>query len=95
MAVMLGTLRMDVDACITECRDMAPEIFPVENTFGQSALGKSIKLVRGKDRFDPRPLESAIKRLVKKYLGDEAIASEDNPFRFRPSNIGGQDNCRV
>ena len=86
---------MDVDACIAEYRDIAPEIFPVENTFGRSSLGKSIKLVRGKDRFDPRPLESAIKRLVKKYLGDEATAGEDTPFRFRPSNIGEQDNCRV
>ena len=43
---MLGTLRMDVDACITEDRHMAPEIFPVEDTYGRSSLGKTIKLVR-------------------------------------------------
>ena len=92
---MLGSLRMDVDACIKEYQDMAPEIFPVENTFGQTALGKSIKLVRGKERFDPRPLESAIKRLVKKHLGVEATAGEDTPLRFRPSNISEQDSCRV
>ena len=42
---MLGTLRMDVNTCIREYLDMAPEIFPVESTFGQNAVGKSIKLV--------------------------------------------------
>ena len=86
---------MDLDTCIKEYQDMAPKIFPVENAFGRSAVGKSIKLVRGKERFDPRPLELAIKLLVKKYLGDEATTGEDTPFRFRPSNIGEQDNCRV
>ena len=93
--MMLGILRMDVDTCIEEYQNMAPEIFPVESTFGQTAVGKSIKLVGGKERFNPQPLESAIKRLVKKYLGDEATAGEDTPFRFRPSNISEQDNCRV
>ena len=40
ISVMLGTLRMDIDTCINEYIDMAPEIFPVENIVSGSTLGK-------------------------------------------------------
>lgn len=86
---------MDLDTCIKEYLDMAPQIFPVENTFRRTTVGRMFKLARGAERFDPQPLESAVKRLVKKYLGDKATAGEDTPFRFRPSNISEQDDCRV
>ena len=92
---MLGTLRMDLDTCIKEYLDMAPQIFPVENTFGRSTVGRIIKLARGKERFDPQPLESAVKRLVKEYLGDTTIAGENTHFRFRASDVNDQDDCKV
>ena len=47
ISVMLGTLRMDIDTCINEYIDMAPEIFPVENIVSGSTLGKLVKVAKG------------------------------------------------
>ena len=70
---MLGVLRMDVQTCIDEYLEMAPEIFPIEGRISGSTMGKLLKASRGHSRFDPAPLEAAVKRLVKKYIGDNSI----------------------
>ena len=95
IAVMLGTLRMDIKTCIDEYLDIAPEIFPVEGTISGSVVGKLLTVARGRQRFDPRLLESAIQRLVTKHLGDQATAGEDTLFRFRTSNTSKSHKCNV
>ena len=91
---MLGTLRMDIETCIDEYLNMVPEIFPVEDRMGGSAMGKLLKVVRGRQRFDPKPLEAAVKRLVKRHSGD-SCADEDKPLRFEASNISEHQKCNV
>ena len=92
---MLGTLRMDIDACINEYIDMAPEIFPVENFISGSTFGKLVKVARGKQRFDPTPLEIAVKRLIRKYLGPKDAGGEDTLFKFEASRDQSMPQCKV
>jgi hypothetical protein len=95
ISVMLGTLRMDIDTCINEYIDMAPEIFPVENIVSGSTLGKLVKVAKGKHRFDPTPLEMAVKRLVQKHLGPKAAGGEDTLFKFEASRDHLMPQCKV
>lgn len=95
ISIMLGTLQMDIDTCINEYIDMAPEIFPVEDIVSSGKLGKLIKVARGKHRFDPGPLEMAVKRLVKKHLGSKAIGGEDAAFKFEASRDNKTPQCKV
>ena len=92
---MLGVLRMDINTCINEYLEMAPEIFPIEDHISGSTAGRLIKVVRGRQRFDPRPLEAAVKRLVKDHLRKEATEGEATPLRFRDSSNEETDNCKV
>jgi hypothetical protein len=85
IAVMLGTLRMDIDTCINEYIDMAQEIFPIENIMSRNRLGILVNAIAGTQRFDPEPLEKAVKRLVKKHLGDRSPAGENTLFKFEAS----------
>lgn len=95
ISVMLGTLRMDIDTCINEYINMAPEIFPVEDIVSGSAIGKIVKVARGKHRFDPAPLEMAVKRLVRKHLGPRAAGGEDTAFKFEASRDHKTPQCKV
>jgi hypothetical protein len=85
IAIMLGTLRMDIGTCINEYIDMAQEIFPIENIISRNRLGILVNTMTGIQRFDPEPLEKAIKRMVKKHLGDRSSAGENTLFKFEAS----------
>ncbi|KAH0542025.1 hypothetical protein FGG08_003574 [Glutinoglossum americanum] len=93
--VMLGTLRMDVDTCIKEYLNMAPDIFPVEGVVSGSRLGRVMGVVRGRQRFDPASLEEAVKRLVGEHLADRAIGGEDTPIQFEASRDNKNPQCKV
>lgn len=67
---MLETLRIDIETYIHEYLNIALDIFPVENIISESVVEKLLTVARGRQRFDLRPLESVIKRLVMKHLGD-------------------------
>jgi hypothetical protein len=87
---MLGTLRMDVDTCIAEYLKMAPEIFPVKNILPGSGVGVFANSMMGTPKFDPTPLENAVKRLVTRYLGSRADKGENTAINFEPN-----PECRV
>jgi hypothetical protein len=95
IAIMLGTLRMDVDTCINEYIDMAQEIFSIENVISRSMLGTIVNTMTGTQRFDPEPLEKAAKRLVKKYLGGTSSAGENTLFKIKPSQDNKIRPCKV
>ncbi|KAH0544765.1 hypothetical protein FGG08_001132 [Glutinoglossum americanum] len=69
IAVMLGTLQMDIDTCIREYKVMSPEIFPVGYRSG-SKVAKFASVLTGTPVFDPISLERAVKRLVVEHLKD-------------------------
>jgi hypothetical protein len=92
---MLGTLRMDIDTCITKYIEIAGEIFSIENNISQRKLGAFVNAIRGTSRFDPGPLEKAVKRLATEQLGDKATAGEDTPFRFESSRGNKSPRCKV
>lgn len=58
---------MDIETCIQTYLAIAPEIFAVECVISRSRLGQLANVLRGEQRFDPDPLENAIKRLVKEH----------------------------
>jgi hypothetical protein len=95
IAIMLGTLRMDIDTCINEYIDMAQEIFSIENIISRSTLGTIVNTMVGTQRFDPEPLEKAAKRLVKKYLGGRSSAGENTVFKLKPSQDNKIRPCKV
>ena len=41
------------------------------------------------------PLEDAIKRLVKKHLGDKAVQGEDTLMNFEVQRSGQEPQCKV
>jgi hypothetical protein len=86
---------MDINTCISEYIDMAPEIFPVENIVSSSKFGKLLKVVKGNHRFDPTPLETAVKRLIQKHLGPKAAGGEDTLFKFDASRDQSTPQCKV
>lgn len=92
---MLGTLQMDIQTCIDEYLKMAPDIFPVEGLIRGSKVGQFLTAARGRQRFQAKPLELAIKRLVKKYLGDKYTQGEETPFRIEASKPQGDHTCKV
>jgi hypothetical protein len=55
---------MDVQTCIDEYINLAPKIFPLEGFMSRLSVVKASKLILGRYRFDARPLEQEIKRLV-------------------------------
>lgn len=76
IAVMLGVLRMDINACIDAYVKMAREIFPKEGRLSASKFWKGKKVALGENRFETAPLEAAIKGLVKEKLGNGATGNE-------------------
>ncbi len=86
---------MDIDTCISEYIDMAPNIFPVEGAVSGSDFSKLVKAIRGKQRFDPVPLEEAVKRLVKKHLENRATRGEDTLLRFEASRDKKSPQCKM
>ena len=95
IAVMLGTLQMDIKTCIEEYIKMSPEIFPVEGLFQKSKVGQLFTVARGTQRFQAEPLEKAIKRLVKKNLGHRSTEHEKTLLRFEASRLRGDNGCKV
>lgn len=92
---MLGTLRMDVETCITKYLELAKDIFPIEKALSRSKFGKLGRAVLGDYRFDQKPLESALKRLISEQLGARATNGEDTVFRFEASKDGVSPECKV
>ncbi|KAE9379634.1 hypothetical protein N431DRAFT_364884, partial [Stipitochalara longipes BDJ] len=90
IAIMLGMLRMDVQTCIDEYIKLAPRIFPLEGFVSRRSLTKAYKVLLGRYRFDPRPLEQEIKRLVNERFND---AKERRGVRMR-SELA-PDRCKV
>ncbi len=95
IAVMLGTLRMDIQTCIDEYLELAPQIFPVEGLVKGSDLGRFFTVARGQQRFKAEPLEMAIRRLVKKHLGERSAEGEETLFRFEASKLKEDHPCNV
>ena len=92
---MLGTLQMDIQTCIDEYLTLAPEIFPVEGLLRGSKVGQLFQVVRGRQRFQAEPLELAIKRLVKRYLGERSTKGEETLFRFEAPKLTEDRSCNV
>ena len=95
IAIMLGTLQMDIQICIDEYLKMAPNIFLVKGLFQGSKFGQVLTIARGRQRFKAKPLELTIKRLVKKHLGDRCIKGEETPFRFEATELQADHACKV
>jgi patatin-like phospholipase/acyl hydrolase len=88
IAIMLSTLGMTIDDCITEYMELAPRIFPREGFVARSRISRLLKGLRGTARFDATTLEDEIKKLVQKYLGPNLeLALDDVPL--------SEDSCRV
>ena len=73
IAIMLGTLRMSVDDCITSYLQLTPRIFPEEGFISRTKVTKFVKAVRGNPRFDATVLEEEIKKLVRRKGLDEDV----------------------
>ena len=86
---------MDIKTCIDEYLKMAPDVFPVEGWLKGNVLGKLFTVATGRQRFDPKPLESAIRRLVEKYLEGSATEGKDTTLRFRSSHASERHECKV
>jgi hypothetical protein len=81
---------MDVQTCIDEYINLAPKIFPVEGLVSRRSLVKASKLLLGRHRFDARPLEQEIQRLVSVTFKD---ATQGRGVRMR-SELA-PDQCKV
>lgn len=95
IAVMLGILRMDIDTCIDTYLDMAPEIFPLEGRLSGSSLGRMAKIITNHQRFNPIPLENAIKKIVVDQLKERAIDGENTLMNFEVAPPGSFQPCKV
>ena len=88
---MIGVLQLDIDTCISQYLAMAPQIFPKEGFIPGSKIGKILKGVGGKARFDAGKLEKIIKELVTstlKTLDEDAVLE-------KMSNVEGDTCCRT
>jgi hypothetical protein len=63
---------MDVQSCIDAYCELSKDVFKDENVFGKIGRlsGRVIKASRGKAWFDAAKLETAVKTIVRKQLGD-------------------------
>jgi hypothetical protein len=95
IAVMLGPLRMDIQTCIDTYLEMAPTIFPIEGAISHSTLSRGLKMILGKERFDPKPLENFLQSTVTKYVGDRSDKGKDTPLRFEWDRAKGEPKCKV
>lgn len=69
--------------------------FRLRTSYLGSGVGQFMKVARGKQRFNPLPLEVAVKRLVKKHLADKATSGEDTPLKFEASRDNKSPQCKV
>jgi hypothetical protein len=86
---------MDIETCIQIYLDLVKKVFPTEGAVSRSKLGILGNLVRGNNRFDEKPLESALKELISEHVGVGAANGEDTPFRFEASKNGASPECKV
>jgi hypothetical protein len=82
---------MDVQTCIDEYIKLAPKIFPLEGFVSRKSFVKASKLLLGRYRFNPLPLEQEIRSLVRLSLNDSQ--SDGRGVHMRPAS--GSDKCRV
>lgn len=82
---------MDIDTCIEEYLKMAPYIFPIENLISGSKFGKLFTVARGQQRFDPKPLEDAVKGLVVEDLGERAMQRWIHRCGLKPPETKAQN----
>jgi cytochrome c556 len=76
---------MDVQSCIDAYCELSKTVFQDENLLGKMGRlsGRVIKASRGKPWFEAAKLESAVKTIIKKQLGDANAA-------LFPSNASGK-----
>ena len=86
---------MDIQTCIDEYLELAPQIFPHEGLIKGSKSGQLFTVASGRQRFEAEPLESAVRRLVKKYLGERSAEGEETLFRFEASNLKEDHSSNV
>jgi hypothetical protein len=89
---MLGVLQMDIDSCIKEYINMAPQIFPLEGMFSGSTLGKLVRVAKGEQRFNPTAFETIIKELIRDHLKIRSSDGENTTLRFEASS---SQQCKV
>ncbi|KAF2259411.1 FabD/lysophospholipase-like protein [Lojkania enalia] len=87
ICIMLGTMRMTIDECITAYLELAPKIFPEEGILYGSKAGKLFKSFRGAARFDAMALEEEVKNMVANALKKDKDVAFD-----QVEALGG---CRV
>ena len=88
IAIMLGSLRMNVDECIDAYLALAPKIFPKKGFLSDNKLSRLFKAVRGTVRFDATTLEEEVKMLVTRHL------KQDPDIVFDKIQSHGK-SCRV
>lgn len=86
---------MDIQTCIDTYLAMAPEIFPTEGLVSGSKLHKMIGMFRGKNRFDPGPLETFLRRLVAERVGMRSGHGEDTTMQFEWTEATGEPHCKM
>lgn len=92
---MLGPLRMDLQTCINTYLKMAPEIFPIEGLMSGSKLSRIMCMLRGKNRFDPGPLESFLRRIISNQIGQRSGQGEETTMQFEWKEMTGEPHCKV
>lgn len=93
IAIMLGTLRMDIDTCIGEYNKIFQKIFPV--TKYKEKVNDLIETHQESDletqeKFDPKHLEDMIRKRVAEHFGDN-----DAPFNIETRENLSYQQCKV
>jgi hypothetical protein len=74
---MLGRFKMTIDECLAQYRSFMTDVFPEK---------KSTPILWG-GRYDSKKLESIIKQLTKKRLGDENAKLLDDASNKDPCKV--------
>lgn len=101
IAIMLGTLRMDIDTCIGEYNKIFQKTFPVTKykekvndlmeTHQESDLETQPKSdLESQEKFDPKHLEDMIRKLVAEHFGDN-----DAPINIETRESLSYPQCKV
>jgi hypothetical protein len=84
---------MNITDCIDSYLDMAPKVFPVERRISRTRPAILCGLLRGKERFDPTPLETFLQDMIAKHVEGRSQHGKDTSLRFE-ADKGGPD-CKV
>jgi hypothetical protein len=87
---MLGTLQMDIDMCIYKDLELVPLVFPKEGFVSASKFARAFKGAAGLARFDPQPLEKAVKEFANAKF---SAIDPSNPFdalKVHPGDAPGK-----